>query len=75
MQESIHMNISQQLELGLRERPGRGPARTVSARLARAQWWFARMRESVAEAMEWEPAGTGPQEGLLPGGGRNRLKN
>jgi hypothetical protein len=47
------MNTNQQLELGLRGAPLRRSRKAVPARLARAQWWFARMREAVGTAMDW----------------------
>ncbi len=47
------MNTNQQLELGLRGAASRRMRRPVPARLARAQWWFARMREAVGTAMDW----------------------
>jgi hypothetical protein len=53
------MNTNQQLELGLRGTPSRRSRKAAPARLARAQWWFARMREAVGTAMDWnlEPTG------------------
>jgi len=47
------MSTNQQLELGLRGTPPRRSRRPAPARLARAQWWFARMREAVGTAMDW----------------------
>jgi hypothetical protein len=47
------MNTNQQLELGLRGTPCRRSRQTVPARQARAQWWFARMREAAGTAMDW----------------------
>jgi hypothetical protein len=48
------MNTKQQLELGFRGTPARRLGRRSPARLARAQWWFARMREAVGGAMDWQ---------------------
>jgi hypothetical protein len=50
---TIKMNTNQQLELGLRGTPPRRSRKPAPARLARAQWWFARMREAVGTAMDW----------------------
>ena len=47
------MNANQQLELSLRGTSPRRLRKPVPARLARAQWWFARMREAVGTAMDW----------------------
>lgn len=56
------MNANQQLELGLRGTPSRRSRKAVPARLARAQWWFARMREAVGTAMDWNLDPTVPTQ-------------
>lgn len=48
-----NMKTNQQLELGFRGAPARRNGKTTTARMARAQWWFARMREAVDSAMDW----------------------
>jgi hypothetical protein len=48
------MNTNQQLELGFRGTPSRQLGKGSPARIARGQWWFARMREAVGSAMEWQ---------------------
>ncbi len=55
---TTNMNTNQQLELGLRGTPSRRLRKPAPARVARAQWGFARMREAVGTAMDWnlEPA-------------------
>jgi hypothetical protein len=55
--------VKRQLELGLTEVPGTGSASRDSStrsfrhnsRRARTEWWFARMRQVVDEALEIEP--------------------
>ena len=57
-----------QLELGLN-----GVKRTTRIarrenRMARAAWWFGKMREVVNDAMDWPDAGQPrPEQTLLPG--------
>jgi hypothetical protein len=39
--------------------------------VARAQWWFAKMREAVAGAMDWQTAGQPrPEQIWMPGANR-----
>lgn len=62
------MTNDQQLELGF----GGGKPETRKARrenrLARAAWWFNKMRTVVNNAMDWPPAGPPrPQQTWLPG--------
>ena len=47
------MTTNQQLELGFNATQSRILGRRREAQMARAQWWFARMREAVANA--WQP--------------------
>jgi hypothetical protein len=57
-----------QLELGLNAtvRPPRLARR--EHRLARAAWWFGKMREVVNQAMDWPPTNTPrPEQTFLPG--------
>lgn len=59
---------SGQLELGL-DGVKRAPriARREN-RMARAAWWFGKMREVVNGAMEWQPKGQArPEQTYLPG--------
>jgi hypothetical protein len=53
------MKTNRQLELGLKGNCVRRSGKTPSVRMARAQWWFARMREAVGGAMEWQMETTG----------------
>jgi hypothetical protein len=51
------MTTNQQLELGFNGTQTRFFGRHHESRAARGKWWFARMREAVASAMDW-PAET-----------------
>ena len=40
-------------------------------RIARANWWFSKMRETVADAMDWSNApGPRPEQIWIPGANR-----
>ena len=59
---------NQQLELGLNA--GRCTVRNVRRenRMARATWWFSKMREVVNGAMDWPPTDAPrPEQTFLPG--------
>jgi hypothetical protein len=67
------MTTDQQLELGFN--PGRQPRSGGSprreGRSARANWWFARMRGIVADAMDWSAvAEPRPEQTWIPGASR-----
>ncbi len=55
--------VKRQLELGLTDASGTGSGRRPAStrswrhnwRRSRSQWWFARMRQVVDEALEIEP--------------------
>jgi hypothetical protein len=47
------MTTNEQLELGFNGSQTRVFGRRRESRLARGQWWFARMREAVGTAMDW----------------------
>ena len=68
------MTTDQQLELGFNGLPARanGPRRPASRdRIARANWWFARMRNIVADAMDWSAvAEPRPEQTWMPGANR-----
>jgi len=56
-----------QLELGFN---GLKP-RASAGRTARANWWFAKMREAVAGAMDWQAVGQPrPEQIWIPGAHR-----
>jgi hypothetical protein len=62
---------NEQLELGFNGTPAPVFSRRRETRVARAQWWFAKMRETVANAMDWqaqtEPR---PEQIWMPGANR-----
>jgi hypothetical protein len=65
------MTNKQQLELGFNQNTTCGYGRKRETRLARGQWWFARMREVVANSIDWQEADqTRPQQSLMPGTNR-----
>jgi len=60
-----------QLELGFNGLQPRANAGRREGRIARANWWFAKMREAVAGAMDWEAAGRPrPEQIWIPGANR-----
>jgi len=64
------MTTNEQLELGLNGASAPLPGRRAS-RIARAQWWFARMHAAVAGAMDWQAqAEPRPQQIWMPGANR-----
>lgn len=48
------MTTNEQLELGFNGTPARIFGRRRENRVARGQWWFAKMRAAVAGAMDWQ---------------------
>jgi hypothetical protein len=63
-----------QLELGFNGiKPRAMPARR-EGRIARASWWFAKMREAVAGAMDWEIAGQPRPEQVWMAGANREVK-
>lgn len=48
------MTTNQQLELGFNGTSARIFGRGYESRVARGKWWFAKMREAVASAMDWQ---------------------
>ena len=59
------MTTDQQLELGFNGTQARIFGRRRETRVARAQWWFARMRAAVAGAMDWPATGQPPAEQIV----------
>jgi hypothetical protein len=60
-----------QLELGFNGIKPRALAARREGRIARANWWFAKMREAVAGEMDWETAGQPrPEQIWMPGANR-----
>ena len=63
------MTTNEQLELRFNGMQTRIYWRRREQRVARAQWWFARMREAVENA--WvEPASARAEQGWMPGAHR-----
>ncbi len=68
------MTTNEQLELGFNGTQARILGRRREQRVARGQWWFAKMREAVANAMDW-PAQAKPRpEQILFAGANRELK-
>ena len=66
------MTTNEQLELGFNGTQARIFGRKRENRVARGQWWFAKMREAVANAMDWQTAGQPrPEQILFPGANRS----
>ena len=62
--------INEQLELGLNGLPPHAAAGR-EGRIARANWWFARMRNIVEHAMDWSAAAEPrPEQIWIPGANR-----
>jgi hypothetical protein len=65
---------NEQLELGFNGIKPRANATRREERIARANWWFAKMREAVAGAMDWQSesrhGGTRPEQIWIPGANR-----
>jgi hypothetical protein len=65
------MTTDQQLELGLNNGHTRILGRRRESRVARGQWWFARMREVVENAIDWRAdAQPRPEQIWMPGANR-----
>ena len=66
------MTTNEQLELGFNGTQTRVFGRKRETRLARGQWWFAKMREAVANAMDWQsPAEARPEQMWMPSANRS----
>jgi hypothetical protein len=48
------MTTNEQLELGFNGLKPRAHAARHEGRVARANWWFAKMRTAVANAIDWQ---------------------
>jgi len=65
------MTTNEQLELGFNGTPARLFGRRREQRVARAKWWFARMRAAVEGAMDWQTAtAPRPEQIWMPGANR-----
>ena len=62
---------NEQLELGFNGIKPRANAARREGRIARANWWFAKMREAVAGAIDWQTAAQPrPEQIWIPGANR-----
>jgi hypothetical protein len=65
------MTTNEQLELGFNGTSAPVFSRRRETRVARAQWWFAKMRATVASAMDWQAqAEPHPEQIWMPGANR-----
>lgn len=70
------MTTNEQLELGFKGRRADFSGQRRESRMARGKWWFARMRETVANAMDWQgEAGPRPEQISLSGMNRELKVN
>ena len=65
---------NQQLELGFNGCRNRIQGRRRESRTARGQWWFARMRETVESAIDWQATTEPRPEQIWMPGARRELK-
>ena len=62
---------NEQLELGFSGLPPKTISAKREGRIARANWWFAKMREAVETAMDWPAASQPrPEQIWMPGANR-----
>ena len=65
------MTTNEQLELGFNGTQSRIFGRRREQRMARARWWFDKMRAAVENAMDWQEAGQPrPEQIWMPGANR-----
>ena len=65
------MTTNEQLELGFNGTQSRIFGRRREQRMARAKWWFDKMRAAVENAMDWQEAGRPrPEQIWMPGANR-----
>ncbi len=65
------MTTNEQLELGFNGLPPKTISTKREERIARANWWFAKMREAVENAMDWQTAAEPrPEQIWMPGANR-----
>ena len=65
------MTTNEQLELGFSGLPLKAITTKREGRIARANWWFAKMREAVENAMDWQTANEPrPEQIWMPGANR-----
>ena len=65
------MTTNEQLELGFNGTQSRILGRRREQRMARARWWFDKMRAAVENAMDWQDAEQSrPEQIWMPGANR-----
>lgn len=65
------MTTNEQLELGFNGLVPPTSSTKREGRIARANWWFAKMREAVENAMDWQTANEPrPEQIWMPGANR-----
>ena len=65
------MTTNEQLELAFNGLPPQTNTPRREGRIARANWWFAKMREAVENAMDWQTANQPrPEQIWMPGANR-----
>jgi hypothetical protein len=68
---TINQATSEQLELGFNGQLPPVQTTRREGRIARANWWFAKMRATVESAMDWQNAGEPrPEQIWMPGANR-----
>jgi hypothetical protein len=73
MKGSIMTNnaTNEQLELGFNGQSSKINTARREGRIARANWWFTKMREAVENAMDWQAANESrPEQIWMPGSNR-----
>ena len=68
------MTTNKQLELGINGVQIRAATPRRTSRVARANWWFAQMREAVGRAMDWSAAAEPRPEQIWIAGAHREVK-
>ncbi|HEY4415351.1 MAG TPA: hypothetical protein VGO57_06630 [Verrucomicrobiae bacterium] len=68
------MTTNEQLELGFNGTQARIFGKRRETKVARGKWWFAKMREVVASAMDWQPEVSPRPQQILFAGVHRELK-
>ena len=68
------MTTNEQLELGFNGIKPRIPATRREGRIARANWWFAKMRHAVETAMDWQTTSQPRPEQIWMSGANREVK-
>lgn len=68
------MTTNEQLELGFNGTQARIFGRRRENRMARGKWWFTKMREAVANAMDWQAQAEPRPEQIWIAGANHQFK-